>query len=160
MAPASVWFTKQWEEQKYQSLVKELSTKIQVYLIGGPDDHALCEKVKGETNAVNLCGKLNLLDSAALMKSAKRVFVNDSGPLHLASSVNAPTTALFCSTIPAFGYGPLADDATVLESPTPLECRPCGLHGHTACPLGHFRCSGNISVTSAVGTLGFHEDGV
>lgn len=153
LAPASVWFTKQWEEEKYRALVIELSKTYQVFLIGGPDDLALCERVKAHSPAVNLCGKLNLLDSAALMKDAVRVFVNDSGPLHLASSVNAKTTAIFCSTITDFGYGPLSDDAIVLESPEVLACRPCGLHGHKACPLGHFDCSKNVKVELALRSL-------
>lgn len=149
VAPASVWFTKQWEEEKYRDLVALLSQGLKVYLIGGPTDFDLCERVRANSSATNLCGKLNLLDSAALMQKAKRVFVNDSGPLHLASSVNAPTTAVFCSTIPAFGYGPLSDDAIVLETPENLDCRPCGLHGHTACPKGHFLCSKNVTVEIA-----------
>jgi heptosyltransferase-2 len=153
VAPASVWFTKQWEESSYTQLVKELALRFQVYLIGGPGDKELCERVKGATSAVNLCGQLNLLDSAALMEGAERVFVNDSGPLHLASSVNAKTTAFFCATIPAFGYGPLAQGAIVLESPEKLDCRPCGLHGHTSCPQGHFKCAKNVTVEMALKTI-------
>lgn len=153
MAPASVWFTKQWEEAKYHQLVARLSTKVQVLLVGGPADKELCERVKGDSSALNLCGQLGLLDSAALMQKAQRVFVNDSGPLHLASAVNAPTTAIFCSTVPAFGYGPLADEAVVMESSEFLDCRPCGLHGHKACPLGHFKCSVNVDVEQVLGTV-------
>ncbi|MBY0518531.1 MAG: glycosyltransferase family 9 protein [Bacteriovoracaceae bacterium] len=153
VAPASVWFTKQWEESSYIELVRELSKNYQVLLIGGPGDKELCDKVKADTTAINLCGKLNLLESAALMKGAQRVFVNDSGPLHLASAVNAKTTTMFCATIPEFGYGPLADEAIVLESPEKLDCRPCGLHGHTSCPKGHFKCAKNITVDMALATL-------
>ncbi len=153
LAPASVWFTKQWPEASYRELVARLSHEIRVYLIGGPGDRALCDRVKGEGPAINLCGELNLLESAALMAGAQRVFVNDSGPLHLASAVNAPTTAFFCATVPAFGYGPLADRSLVLESPTELACRPCGLHGHHRCPQGHFQCAENIKVSSAFATL-------
>ncbi len=153
VAPASVWFTKQWEEASYKNLVSRLSERFQVYLIGGPDDFALCERVKAESGAVNLCGKLNLLESAALMETATRVFVNDSGPLHLASSVNAPSTSFFCATIKEFGYGPLSDDSIVLESPEKLNCRPCGLHGHTSCPQDHFKCAKNITVEMALKTV-------
>ncbi len=153
LAPASVWFTKQWEEVSYRELVAQLAPRFRVLLIGGPDDRALCERVKGTSDAVNLAGQLSLLESAALMEGARRVFVNDSGPLHLASAVDAPTTALFCATIPQFGYGPLSTDAIVLETPEPLSCRPCGLHGGTTCPAGHFKCAKNISVSMAVATL-------
>lgn len=150
VAPASVWFTKQWPEASYTDLVRRLSQSFQVLLIGGPSDRALCDRVKGDTEALNLCGELNLLDSAALMDGAARVFVNDSGPLHLASSVNAKTSTMFCATIPEFGYGPLADDAVVFESPEKLDCRPCGLHGHTSCPKGHFKCGLNVTVDAVV----------
>jgi heptosyltransferase-2 len=109
--------------------------------------------VRGETEAINLCGQLNLLESAALMEGAERVFVNDSGPLHLASAMNAKTTAFFCATIPQFGYGPLATGAVVLESPEKLDCRPCGLHGHTSCPRGHFKCAKNVTVEMALTTI-------
>jgi ADP-heptose:LPS heptosyltransferase len=154
VAPASVWFTKAWSKHKYQELVKELSLKGKVYLIGGPDDKVLCDEVMdSSSNVENLCGKLNLLDSAALMKNAKRVFVNDSAPLHLASSVNAKTTAIFCSTVPAFGYTPLADDSVIVDVGASLNCRPCGLHGHKDCPLGHFNCSEHIEVNRVLLTV-------
>ncbi len=154
VAPASVWFTKAWSELKYRQLTLELSKQGTVYLIGGPDDKELCERLGKEIpQAINLCGKLNLLDSAALMKNAKRVFVNDSAPLHLASCVNAKTTAIFCSTIQEFGYTPLADDSVVVDVGTTLSCRPCGLHGHRNCPLGHFKCSEEIQVQQVLATI-------
>ncbi|MBL7663850.1 MAG: glycosyltransferase family 9 protein [Bacteriovoracaceae bacterium] len=153
VAPASVWATKQWPWESYRDLVGRLALSYQVYLIGAPDDKELCEKVRAESNAVNLAGKLSLKQSAALMKDAKRVFVNDSAPVHLASAVNAPTTAFFCATIKEFGYGPLADDSIILESPEQLSCRPCGLHGGNHCPKLHFKCALNISILAAEKTI-------
>ena len=75
------------------------------------------------------------------MKNAKMNFVNDSAPLHFASAMNAPVTAIYCSTIPAFGFGPLSDISHIAEIDYKLDCRPCGLHGFKACPKGHFKCS-------------------
>lgn len=151
MAPASVWFTKQLPESKWVELLKNISSQKQVFLVGGPDDAGLCDRIihqSGISQAVNLCGKLNLLDTVSLMRDAAMNYVNDSGPLHLASSVNAPVTAFFCSTIPAFGFGPLSERSTVLEVKAKLDCRPCGLHGKTACPQGHFRCGFDIELPS------------
>lgn len=68
-------------------------------------------------------------------------YVNDSAPLHLASAVNAPVTAVFCSTVPAFGFTPLSDFSKIVETKHELDCRPCGLHGFHACPKGHFKCA-------------------
>ncbi len=148
LAPASVWFTKQLPESKWIELAKTLSQKGSVYLVGAPSDFALCERIQQQAQLApesNLAGKLNLLDSCALFEQATRCYVNDSGPLHMASAVNAPVTAFFCSTIPAFGFGPLSDDSQILETSEKLTCRPCGLHGFKACPQGHFKC-GNIEL--------------
>lgn len=149
LAPASVWFTKQLPEAKWVLLAEQLQRSGTVYLVGGPDDTTLCERIRVAANlpeTANLAGKLSLLQSCALFSKAARCFVNDSGPLHMASAVNAPTTAFFCSTVPRFGFGPLADDSEVREIDGPLYCRPCGLHGYRACPEGHFKC-GDISIS-------------
>ena len=154
IAPASVWFTKAWSEHKYRELTLELAKRGKVFFIGAPTDKELCDRIReGISNTENLCGPLNLLDSAALMKNAKRVFMNDSAPLHLASCVNAKTTAIFCSTVQEFGYTPLADDSVVVDMGNSLSCRPCGLHGHKACPLGHFKCAEEIEVKRVLATI-------
>lgn len=143
LAPASVWFTKQLPEEKWVELAKIHQQKGNVYLVGGPSDKALCARIAaaaGLPDTSNLAGKLGLLSSCALFSKATRCYVNDSGPLHMASAVNAPTTAFFCATIPAFGFGPLSDDAEIRETKETLDCRPCGLHGAKVCPKGHFKC--------------------
>jgi len=149
LAPASVWETKRLPTQKWIELIEILIQKGEVKLIGGPDDFDLCANIqKGFPKGVhNLAGKLTLLQSAALMEGAEMNYVNDSGPLHIASAMNAPTRAFFCSTIPEFGFGPLADDAKVIETKKKLDCRPCGFHGHKKCPLGHFDCGHTIEIT-------------
>ena len=148
MAPASVWYTKQLPIGKWVELVKQKSKSGKIYLLGGKADQELCAeilKLSGVPNAENLAGELNLLESAALISKAKRTFVNDSGPLHIASAMNAPVTAFFCSTVPQFGFGPLSDDSEIQEV-LDLDCRPCGLHGFKTCPKGHFKCGKGIQI--------------
>lgn len=148
LAPASVWYTKQLPKEKWIELIEKIGADKTIYLLGGKEDSALCETILAESNSshtVNLSGKLNLLQSAALIQNATRTFVNDSGPLHIASAVNAPVTAFFCSTVPDFGFGPLSDDSEIKEVKN-LDCRPCGLHGHQICPKGHFDCGKTMEV--------------
>lgn len=142
MAPASVWFTKQLPPEKWTELCDKTNFSTTIYLLGAPGDIELCSGIKKQSRHPSieiLAGKLSLLQSCALMKEAQMNYVNDSAPLHLASSVNAPVTAFFCSTVPGFGFGPLSDNKTILEVKG-LDCKPCGLHGYKACPLGHFKC--------------------
>jgi heptosyltransferase-2 len=100
-----------------------------------------------------MAGQLTFLESAALMKGAVMNFVNDSAPMHLASSINAPVAAVFCSTVPSFGFGPLSEKSYVVQSSEKLNCRPCGLHGHKKCPQGHFKCATTISIQSMIDCL-------
>ncbi|MDG2245519.1 MAG: glycosyltransferase family 9 protein [Flavobacteriales bacterium] len=147
IAPSSVWFTKQYPAEKWIGFLDEM-TAIQVVVIGAPSDAPLGEELierSKHTNVVNLAGKLSLLESAALMSKAKMSYVNDSAPLHLASAVDTPVTAIFCSTIPEFGFGPSGTKGIIVQSELPLECRPCGLHGKKVCPLGHFDCAHSIT---------------
>lgn len=147
ISPASVWFTKQWPRSKWIDLAKALP-EYGVLLLGAPGDRELCELIRlaiGDRARV-LAGKTDFLTSAAVMKGAAMNFVNDSAPLHLASAVNAPVCAIFCSTIPEFGFGPLSDRSTVVEVKTDLTCRPCGIHGKKSCPKGHFRCAYDIEI--------------
>lgn len=142
LAPASVWFTKQLPKHKWVELIQKLPKESSIYLLGAPSDAELCVEIINDSKQENihsLCGELSLLQSAALMQNAEMSFVNDSGPLHLASSVNANVTAFFCSTVPTFGFGPLSENSTLKEV-NGLDCRPCGLHGHKECPKGHFKC--------------------
>jgi ADP-heptose:LPS heptosyltransferase len=137
MAPASVWYTKQLPHQKWVELCNRMPADVNICLIGAPSDAAMCERIKSDSvnpNISNLAGKFSLLQTASLMKDAKMNFVNDSGPLHIASSMNAPVTAFFCSTVPAFGFGPLSDHSAVIETESELKCRPCGLHGKKIMP--------------------------
>jgi heptosyltransferase-2 len=129
---------------------------LPVYLLGGPPDTAACERLAraaGRPGLVNLSGKLSLLASAALMRGAVLNYVNDSAPLHLCSAMDAPVCAIFCSTVPRFGFGPLSTFSRIVEHPGPLACRPCGLHGHARCPLGHFRCALEIETPQLLAAL-------
>lgn len=156
IAPASVWFTKQFPKDQWTKLVNALPQHLQVYLIGAPTDKELCEEIRhagSHQNVINLAGTLRFLESAALQQDAVMNYVNDSAPMHFASSVNAPVTAVYCSTIPAFGFGPLSDNSHIVETATALPCRPCGLHGKKACPELHFNCAKQITTAQLLAVL-------
>ena len=163
ISPASVWFTKQYPKEKWASFIRQIPAHYTVYLLGAASDKDLCQQIQSlasvdslapadrQTSAdpraaalIDLSGQLSFLQSAALMRDAVMNYTNDSAPMHFASAVNAPVTAVYCSTIPGFGFGPLSDDQFIVEIESALDCRPCGLHGYRACPLGHFHCAYKI----------------
>jgi heptosyltransferase II len=158
IAPASVWFTKQFPKEKWAEFLNAVPLPITVYLLGAPGDKALCNDIVNAVTNPNvtcqiLAGELSLLQTTALMRDAVMNYTNDSAPLHLASSINAPARAMFCSTVDDFGFGPLSDNSAIIETRLQLDCRPCGLHGHKACPKGHFKCALSIDVLEMVAAI-------
>lgn len=156
LAPASVWYTKQLPKEKWVKLTRILIKKGTVLLIGGPSDKELCAEIAAEFDAVkvkNIAGNHSLLESAALMESAEINYVNDSGPQHIASAMNAPVISFFCSTVPDFGFGPLSDRSKIVQTDEELSCKPCGIHGYKSCPKGHFKCGKNISINEAITSI-------
>jgi heptosyltransferase-2 len=146
-APGSIWATKQLPVSKWIAIASKLPADLPIYIIGSKADKVLADEIMDafpeRTSVLSLAGELSLLESAALMQGALYNLVNDSAPMHLASAVNGPTIAFYCSTSPAFGFTPLAEDAHIIEVTEGLSCRPCGLHGKKACPQQHFNC-GNL----------------
>ena len=136
IAPASVWFTKQFPLTAWVSFISELKFEGPIYILGGASDKALGDKIMNEvisidskafnatsttstnltasTKIINLSGELGFLASAALQQKAVLNYVNDSAPMHFCSAVNAPVVAVYCSTIPAFGFGPLSTNSFIL----------------------------------------------
>ncbi len=154
IAPASVWFTKQYPADKWIAFAQSLP-QYTIYLLGAPSDRQMADTIAAAagTHVINLAAKLSFLEFAALQQGAVMNYVNDSAPLHFASAVNAPVTAVYCSTVPAFGFGPLAAKSYIVETTENLSCRPCGLHGYQACPLTHFKCAHSITNAQLLATL-------
>lgn len=156
ISPASLWFTKQFPEEKWVAFIDVIPDNLVVILLGASSDYHLCKRIAESTKnkkVLNLAGKLNFLESAALIKDARMNYVNDSAPLHIASAMNAPVAAVFCSTVPAFGFGPLSHISFVIQTEEELSCKPCGIHGFNSCPMKHFRCAHTIKINQLFSCL-------
>lgn len=156
IAPASLWFTKQFPVEKWIEFISALDQDIRIYFLGSSKEKQICEEIinrSGHKNSLNLAGTLSFLESAALMKDAQMNYMNDSAPMHFASAVNAKTCVIYCSTVPEFGFGPRADNAVIVQTKKELSCKPCGLHGHKACPQKHFDCALTIDVKQLIDPL-------
>ena len=144
IAPGSVWATKRWTVDGFKQLVSLLeSSNLNVVLIGGPKDIEKCNEIKTE-KSISLAGELSLSESTCLVSKLDCIVTNDSSPLHIAASVNTPTVAIFCATVPEFGYTPWMVKNRIVEVKN-LECRPCGRHGGKICPTGTNFCQNKIS---------------
>ncbi|MBC16054.1 MAG: lipopolysaccharide heptosyltransferase II [Desulfovibrio sp.] len=143
MHPGSTWPTKCWPVEYFSSIIdKATEAGVKVVLFAGPDEKEVAEQVKKGAehgpDILDLSGKLSLPQLAAYLGKLDAYLTNDSGPMHLAWTQDVPLVALFGPTVKELGFFPRGKNATVAE--TPLDCRPCGLHGPRTCPKGHHNC--------------------
>ena len=143
-AIGSVWQTKRWNLNNFETVIKELTKNHNIFLIGSKSDAAECELLAQKTDAVSLAGKTTIPQTLYLLKNSKLLITNDSAPTHFASIVNIPTITIFGPTTPLFGFAPLADNSVSVED-NELFCHPCSIHGANKCPRKTLDCMKNIT---------------
>lgn len=126
----------------------ELCQKINrpIILLGGKEDVENGELVRlavGKEIIFNACGKLNLNQSASLLKKSSCVFSHDTGLMHIAAALKKEVYSIWGNTVPTFGMYPYRTQYHALENTT-LNCRPCSKIGFNKCPRGHFKCMNEI----------------
>lgn len=149
----SEWPTKQWVPGGFGAVAAVLRKRgYQVVLFGVPGDREVGDAVLNDSDpgdataagAANLAGKTTLQELVALIDRCEVFITNDTGPMHIAVARDVPVVAIFGPTVPSQGFGPYSEKAVVVETKD-LPCRPCGRHGHRACPEKHFLCMKRIT---------------
>ncbi len=122
-----------------------------VVLLGGKDEIEKGERIAAECGSLvyNVCGKYNLDQSASLVQQADLVVSHDTGLMHIASAFKKKIYSVWGNTVPDFGMYPyLPGEGSRIIEVKGLRCRPCSKLGYTECPLGHFKCMNEISVSA------------
>lgn len=129
--PTSRWLFKCWELDKYVALINSLQEMGErIVLTAAPAEHELqfAASITSQLKRplVDLCGKLNLKQLAAITRQAKCFVGVDSVPMHIASAMETPVVVLFGPS-GDLEWGPWQVKARVLTSNH--SCRPCGMDG-------------------------------
>lgn len=121
------------------ALVTNRISKREIVVIGGPDEAPTVEDFVSRLpfEPLNLAGKLNLLETAAVLERASLFIGNDSGPMHIAASTGSPVVTFFGPSEP-LKYHPFGTEYRLLE--LDLNCRPCDhvhcIHDDNICLTG------------------------
>lgn len=143
------YFTKQIPLNKLKEICDKSS--LPLILLGGKEETAIAEQVYQlyKNKTINLCGKLNLNQSASIIQQANKVITSDTGLMHIAAAFKKDIISLWGNTIPEFGMGPyLAGKNSQILEVQDLSCRPCSKLGYKKCPKGHFKCMNDIEIKS------------
>ncbi len=155
IVPGSAWETKRWSASGYHQVAKYLIEKgLKVVLTGSADEAEICREVAGNLKVINLAGEADLDTALYLTENARMMICNDSMALHMASAYKTPTVAVFCATVPEFGFGPWQNQALTVEKKD-LDCRPCARHGSRSCPNQSRACIDELPAEEVVNAV--HE---
>jgi heptosyltransferase-1 len=101
VAPTAGWGAKCWPAQKYGAVAAALADAGYLVLVnaGSEDDPIASEMVKA-SGGRSLAVVCDLAQLTALLRRAALMIAGDTGPLHLAASLDIPVVALFGPTDP------------------------------------------------------------
>ena len=144
--PGMTLTAKRWLPERFAAvadlLVQEFGATI--VLLGAAQEPELAGVVQRAMKfpAIDLTGKTDLGEMAAVLELCQLFLGNDTGPMHLATAVGTPVVAMFGPSDPRV-YGPYSSSATAVGGG--LSCSPCFNRGW-APTCTDARCMREISV--------------
>jgi len=144
-APSSL--SKVWPLERFSALIKKLKQdrNWEIVLFGGPDEveharqleHSLCS-----IRVINLVGKTNLKELAALIKHCRVMVGCDTGVMHIASAVGTPSVLIFSNYTDPYITAPFNPSANII-----IKAKPCPFHkGVIGCVKEFPSCLNTITV--------------
>jgi heptosyltransferase-2 len=136
---------KQWPPGRFAELLQRISLdshNYEIVLFGSGKEREKTASIieqAGSGKVHNLAGELTLRQAITAISLCNLFISNDSGLMHVASSLRIPLIAIFGPTLP-HKTAPLFKEAAVLHRP--VDCAPCK---HRDCPIDH-RCMKAITV--------------
>ena len=127
LGPTANWHRKVWPAERFAELALRLTAPdgalpgAGIVILGGPGDQERSMATPVLTalpQALDLVGKLDLPEVAAVLARAAIFIGNDSGLMHLAAAAGAPTLGLFGPT-PSDEYGPAGPKAQAVLADGP-----------------------------------------
>ena len=130
--------------------------------MGGKEEKEIGERLNNlyPEKIINYCGKININESAYVVKNAACVITHDTGMMHIAAAFKKRIISVWGNTIPEFGmypyFGSKNTDAELhsnIIEVKGLSCRPCSKIGFAKCPKGHFKCMNEIDLDKISGLV-------
>ena len=147
---------KRWPAASFLKLVKLLRRHygIKIFLLGDSLDSLTISSIFSDFNdpgVIDISGKVNLNQMAAVLGRAWFVVCNDGGPLHIAVSQGAKTVSFF-GPVDETVYGPFPPQGHLVLTNS-VECRPCYRNfKFPPCPYEH-RCLKELSAEFVFGKI-------
>ena len=122
---------RRWPEDSFLKLIRMILWEfrlVAVMLVGAGSDVPLVTRLHNllsneeHERVFNVAGKFDFAELCGLLKLSQVLITNDSGPLHLAESLQVPTVSFFGPETPLL-YGPTGNNHVVFYKG--IYCSPC-----------------------------------
>jgi ADP-heptose:LPS heptosyltransferase len=108
---------KRWPVAQYAALATRLAERgLQRVVIGSSAERDLAQAIlEAAPGAMDLTGRTQILDLAALGRAARQAIGNDTGPMHLFAVAGTPSTVLFSAASDPAITAPRGKSVTILQ---------------------------------------------
>ena len=121
-----------------------------VVLTGSAEEKELtAELAELSARALDLGGRLDLDELAAVINASTAVVVANTGPSHLAAALRRPVVSLFAPVVPARRWAPYGTRSVVLGD----QNAPCRDTRATVCPVPGHPCLSSVTAPDVVRAL-------
>ena len=121
--PGAGWVTKRWPMKSYAQLFIKIREELDLPVIFtyGPGEELLIEQIRSEADSYPLATfPTNILQLSALCRCSRLLVGGDTGPLHLAVSLETPTVAILGPTA-AWRNGPFNPQDEIIKRDLPCS---------------------------------------
>jgi ADP-heptose:LPS heptosyltransferase len=148
--PSSSRKSRRWPLDKFKLLLQNMRItfpKIKIFIIGTNNELSICKAISSDTNVINLCGQINLLELSCLLSGASIFIGHSSGPFHIAHANGVPTITLWGASDSKI-WGPFWNEVKNVVIDKKMFCSPCETFSvrQEVCPLGTLDCMKGIEV--------------
>jgi len=136
-----------WPPERFQEVIEKLLKQVpnsEVIVFGDKATKEIADLIteRFDERVINLAGKTTLKELISEIGRVDAFLTNDSGPMHIANSLQVPLVAVFGSTNP-LATGPYKFGKVIYKK---VSCSPCYKR---VCPID-FRCMRGVEVDEVV----------
>ena len=131
--PSASCVSKRWMPERFAQVADRLIAEhgVRICLVAGEADAAYATRVAQTMRqpALNVAGRLRVGELAALLRRARLLISNDSGPVHVAAAVGTPVVDIFGRNQQGLSpqrWGPLGEGHVILHKE--VGCVTCLAH--------------------------------
>jgi ADP-heptose:LPS heptosyltransferase len=142
-----------WGAENWLAMIEKLTVATDGYglaVVGAASEYERSEamRIRWRGPSVNLCGRLTVRETAAVMKHADVYLGHDSGPMHLAAAAGVPCVGIYTAKNQAGTWFPYGNQHRVIFHDVP--CAGCQL---SECTVYAKRCMTSITVAEVLGAV-------